>query len=198
MSDTEKNETQAGQVTLLLQRVCDGEKDAADRLLPLVYDELRARARYALRSGRDGDTLQPTALVHEAYLRMVEQGRKGWNGRTHFYAVAAIAMRRVLVDSIRRRRRQKRGGDEIRVTLTDAVVPGVGPDVDAFALGEALERLAALNERQARVVELRFFAGLGVDEVADLLDVSKRTVEMDWTFAKAWLKAELTRDARNP
>jgi RNA polymerase sigma factor (TIGR02999 family) len=182
----------AEEITHILQAMEAGDEAAADRLLPVVYDELRARARYYLRSGRSGDTLQPTALVHEAYLRLAGQPA-GWEGRTHFYAVAAMAMRQILIDHARYRRREKRGGDAARVTLSDAVAQVASPDVDVLALGEALERLAQLNERQARIVELRYFAGLTVDEVAEVLDVSKRTVEADWTFAKAWLKAELAK-----
>jgi RNA polymerase sigma-70 factor (ECF subfamily) len=169
-----------------------GDEAAANQLLPIVYDELRARARYYLRSGRAGDTLQPTALVHEAYLRLAGQPA-GWEGRTHFYAVAAMAMRQILIDHARYRGRGKRGGDVARVTLSDAVARVSEPDVDVFALGEALERLATLNERHARIVELRYLAGLTVDEVAEVLGVSRRTVESDWTFARAWLKAELAR-----
>jgi RNA polymerase sigma-70 factor (ECF subfamily) len=179
------------EVTRLLEALGAGDGDAANRLLPVVYDELRARARYYLRSGKPGDTLQPTALVHEAYLRLAGQPA-GWEGRTHFYAVAAMAMRQILIDHARYRKREKRGGDAARVTLSDAVAQVASPDVDVMALGEALERLAALNERQARIVELRYLAGLTVDEVAEVLGVSKRTVEADWTFAKAWLKAELS------
>ena len=170
-----------------------GDGSAADRLLPLVYAELRARARRYLRSGRSGDTLQPTALVHEAYLRLVGHAPEHWHGRTHFFAVAAIAMRQILIDHARHHGRVKRGGELQRVTLGEAVAPAGLPDVDLLALGQALERLAALNERQARIVELRFFAGLTVEEVAEALGLSKRSVEVDWAFAKAWLRVELSK-----
>jgi RNA polymerase sigma factor (TIGR02999 family) len=184
-----------GDVTHLLVRAARGEKQASDELLPLVYNELRTRARRAMRSRRNGDTLQPTALVHEAYLRLVDQRNQAWEGRTHFFAVAAMTMRRVLIDHIRQRQRAKRGGEAVRVTLTGANIPGAEPDTDALALAEALERLANVSERQARVVELRFFGDLSVDETAEVLGVSRRTVELDWTFAKAWLKVEMTRGA---
>jgi RNA polymerase sigma-70 factor, ECF subfamily len=182
----------SAEITRLLDELRAGDEAAANRLLPVVYDELRARARYYLRSGRPGDTLQPTALVHEAYLKLAGQPDE-WEGRTHFYAVAAIAMRQIVIDHARYNAREKRGGDAARVTLTDVAAPVPGPSIDALALGEALERLAALDERQARVVEMRYFAGMTVDEVAEALGVSRRTVEADWTFAKAWLKAELSR-----
>ncbi len=191
--DDSADKPDTNEITRLLEDMSAGNESAADRLLPVVYDELRARARYYLRSGRPGDTLQPTALVHEAYLRMVDHASEGWAGRTHFYAVAAMAMRQILIDHVRYHGRSKRGGDALRVTLTDAIAPVSEPDVDLFALGEALEKLAAANERQARIVELRYLGGLTVDEVAEVLGVSKRTVEADWTFARAWLKVELSR-----
>jgi RNA polymerase sigma-70 factor (ECF subfamily) len=150
---------------------------------------LRARARRYLR-GRVGGSLQPTALVHEAYLRLVD-APDDWNGRTHFFAVAAIAMRQILLDHARHQGRGKRGGNLRRVTLDEAIARDVGPDVDMLALTQALERLAVLDERQARIVELRVFAGMTADEVAEVLEVSRRSVQRDWAFAKAWLRAEL-------
>jgi RNA polymerase sigma-70 factor (ECF subfamily) len=177
------------EVTHLLERMSAGDHSAADRLIPLVYDELRARARRYLR-GRADMSLQPTALVHEAYLRLVD-APAGWNGRTHFFAVAAIAMRQILLDHARHHGRGKRGGDRRRVTLDEAVAWDAGPDVDLLALGQALERLAALDERQARIAELRIFAGMTADEVAEVLEISRRSVQRDWAFAKAWLRAEL-------
>jgi RNA polymerase sigma factor (TIGR02999 family) len=167
-----------------------------DELLPLVYDELRLLARRYLSRERPGHTLQPTALVHEAYLRLVDQTRVNWQGRTHFFAVGARVMRNLLIDHARARGRAKRGGEWHRVTLADGVAPFEDGDLDheqLLALNGALDRLAALDERQARVVELRFFGGLTVAEVAHLLGVSRRTVEGDWTHARAWLKRELTR-----
>jgi RNA polymerase sigma-70 factor (ECF subfamily) len=180
-------------VTALLGELCGGNRAAADELLPLVYDDLRMRARNYLR-GSDG-RLQATELVHEAYLRLVDQSSADWRGRTHFFAVAAIAMRHILIDHVRHRGRAKRGGDLRAVTLDEAVAPVADPDVDAYALHEALERLAELDPRQARVVEMRFFGGLSVEEVAEALGVSKRTVEGEWSHAKAWLRVELSRPA---
>jgi RNA polymerase sigma factor (TIGR02999 family) len=178
-------------VTSLLGQLCAGNRAAADELLPLVYDDLRARARRYLR-GSDG-RLQPTELVHEAYLRLVDQSSADWRGRSHFFAVAAVAMRHIIIDQVRHRNRAKRGGDLRAVTLDDAVAPASDPDVDVFALYEALERLAALDPRQASIVEMRFFGGLSVEEVAEVLGVSKRTVEGEWSHARAWLRVELGR-----
>ena len=178
-------------VTALLGELCGGNRAAADELLPLVYDDLRMRARNYLR-GSDG-RLQATELVHEAYLRLVDQSSADWRGRTHFFAVAAIAMRHIIIDHVRHRGRAKRGGDLRAVTLDVAVAPDADPDVDVYALHEALERLAELDPRQARVVEMRFFGGLSVEEVAEALGVSKRTVEGEWSHAKAWLRVELSR-----
>ena len=165
-------------------------KSAAE-LLPLVYDELRALARGYLSRERRGHTLQPTALVHEAFLRLVDQTRIDWKGRAHFFAVGARMMRRVLVDSARKHKSQKRGGEWHRVTLADDVLGKELAVEEVLALDGALDRLAELDERQARVVELRFFGGFRVEEVARLLEVSKRTVEGDWTHARAWLRRRL-------
>ena len=169
------------------------EASTPEELLPFVYDELRALARHYLGGERIGHTLQPTALVHEAFLRLVDQRRVNWKGRRHFFAVGARMMRRVLVDWARKHKSRKRGGDWHRVTLTGAGLEGDLALVDVLSLDQALESLAELDARQAEIVELRFFAGFSVEEVADLLDVSKRTVEGDWTHARAWLKRELTR-----
>ncbi len=166
--------------------------DVAAKLLPLVYQELRALAGKYLRQERSGHTLQPTALVHEAFLKLVDQDRVDWMGRTHFFAVCAQAMRRILIDHARAQRRVKRGGDWRQVALDNLMTPhlavaGVTPE----DLHDALESLAALDPRQAKVVELRFFGGLAMKEIAEVLDVSKRTVEDDWTHARAWLRATL-------
>jgi RNA polymerase sigma factor (TIGR02999 family) len=160
-----------------------------------VYDELRRLARGYLRRERSGHTLEPTALVHEAYLRLIDQTRVDWRGRTHFFAVGAQMMRRLLVDHARRHDRKKRGGDFRQVTLAADAAPLLGRSLDRadlLALDDAMEKLSALDSRQARIVELRFFAGLRVDEVAEALGVSKRTVEADWTHARAWLRRELS------
>lgn len=180
-------------VTRILHDLTGGDRSAVESLLPLVYDDLRALAASSLRQERANHTLQPTALAHEVYLRMVDQTRTTWRDRNHFFAIAAQAMRRVLVDHARGKGRAKRGGDRVRVELSEAVAVTPERDVDVLALNEAMERLQALDERQSRVVELRFFAGLTMDEVADALGVSKRTAEGDWTMARAWLKRELQR-----
>lgn len=168
----------------------------AERLLPLVYDELRALAEKYLRAERLNHTLQPTALVHEAYMRLVDQSRVDWKGRTHFYAVGAEAMRRILIDHARARGRGKRGRGWQRVVLDEAVAPPALHNVDTIALRDALEELASLDEQQARIVELRFFGGMTVEEVAHVLGVSKRKVEGEWTHAKAWLRSALAPDTR--
>ena len=168
---------------------------SAARLMPLVYDELRAIAHKYMREERPGHTLQPTAVVHEAYLRLVDESRIDWQGRVHFRAVCAKVMRRVLIDHARARNRARRGGGQKPVALESAVAPLDLEDLGALELNDALERLAALDSRQAQIVELRFFGGLSVEEVAKMLDVSKRTVESDWTHAKAWLRTELDREA---
>ncbi len=177
----------------------DGGRGAgAEELLALVYDELRGLARRYMRAERREHTLQPTALVHEAYLRLVDQPLADWRGRTHFFAVGARVMRRLLIDHARGRGRQKRGGARCRVTLTDWRQPAVDGGLGAaelLDLDAALERLARVDPREARVVELRFFAGLTVAEVAELLGVGKRTVEADWMHARAWLRQQLAGEA---
>lgn len=161
--------------------------------MPLVYDEFRALAARHLRRERANHTLQPTALVHEAYLRLIDQTRVDWQGRTHFFAVGAQAIRRILVDHARNRKRQKRGGGAGRVTLDESVALAPQRAEEILALDEALETLGKLDARQAQVVEMRFFAGMSVEEVAEVLGVSKRTIEGDWTMARAWLMRELSR-----
>ena len=173
-------------LTALLADLRDGDEAAVDALLPLVYDELRALAGGQLRRERDGHTLTPTALVHEAYLRLVGQDAP-WENRAHFFGVASLAMRRVLVHYARRRAAGKRGGGALAVTLHEDGVAGEAPAEDVLALDEALDRLAALAERPARVVEMRFFGGLTQEETAAALGVSVPTVQRDWQAAKAWL-----------
>lgn len=169
---------------------------AAEELLPLVYDELRRLARSFYRREKRDRTLQPTALVHEAFLRLVNQKEVDWKGRTHFFAIGAKMMRRLLIDDARHRGRVKRGGELQRVSfdLVEGVFAAgteVGPE-EILSLDRALERLALLDPREAKVVELRFFGGLEVAEVAEVLGVSKRTVEVDWVHARAWLHRELS------
>jgi len=180
-----------GNATRLLAQASCGDGAAAARLMPLVYQELRELAeRYLSREPR-GHTLQPTALVHEAFLRLMDATHLAPNGQTHFLAIAANVMRRVLVEHARARHAAKRGGGQMRVTLDSAMAVLPEPDLDLLALDEALEKLATLDARQARVVELRFFGGLTMDEVAEQLGMSKRTVEDDWALARAWLRREL-------
>lgn len=175
----------------------------ADGFVPLVYEELRRIARRMVRKGGRETILEPTALVHEALLRLIDRPEKEWAGRTHFLAAGATTMRRLLVDEARSEGRQKRGGEWHRVSFgrveTALFRQPLGPE-EILALDQALDRLSALDERQARVVELRFFAGLDVGEVAELLGVSRRTVEASWTHARAWLRRELspTADAAGP
>lgn len=166
----------------------------AAQLLPIVYDELRRLAANYLRRERQGHTLDPTALVHEAFLKLVDQSRVDWQGKTHFLAVSAEAMRRILIDHARSRKRSKRGKDWRRVAFDHVVSELAILDTDIVDFRDALEKLASLDSRQARVVELRLFAGLSIEEIATVLGVSKRTIEGDWTHAKAWLRAEMGAD----
>ena len=183
-------------VTKLLQAWNAGDQNALERLLPLVYAELRRVAHNQLRREKPGLTLQPTALVNEAYLRLVQITHMTWKSRAHFFAMCSRLMRQVLVDAARARRVAKRGGGVIRVSLDADLLPArTAPDV--LALDEALEALEALDPRKCRVVELRFFTGLSVEETAEALDVSTDTVSRDWTFAKSWLFREL-RGGRSP
>jgi RNA polymerase sigma factor (TIGR02999 family) len=177
--------------TVALAEAASGDTAAAARLMPMVYDELRALAARALQRERSDHTLQPTALVHEAFLRLIDQTHAEYKSRTHFFAIAAQVIRRVLVDHARQHQAAKRGGQWLKVTLDRVEDTGGINALDLLGLDEALTRLSALDERQGRVVELRFFGGLSVEETAATLDVSPRTVEEDWRMAKAWLKREL-------
>jgi RNA polymerase sigma factor (TIGR02999 family) len=169
-----------------------GDPSAASRLLPLVYDELRSLASGLMRKERPGHTLSPTALVHEAYVRLIDNSRIDWKGKTHFFAIAAKEMRQVLVRHALNRKARKRGGDATRVTLDDEAAVTEEHTIDVVALNEALTRLEALSPRQSRVVELRTFAGLSVAETALVLGVSERTIKGDWRAARAFLARELT------
>jgi RNA polymerase sigma factor (TIGR02999 family) len=183
-----------GAATRELLLWASGDRAAAQRLLPLVYQELRGLAGAMFRERRPDPTLQPTALVHEAFVRLIESERVDTRDRMHFRAVAASAMRQILADHARRRRALKRGGGAARVTWAEppaSTASGEPTAVDLVQLDDALERLAALDERQHRIVELRFFAGLEVDEVATVLEVSKSTVEREWRAARAWLGVRL-------
>ena len=191
------NGSTPAEITSLLKAWRRGDEDALRRLTPLVYDHLRAQARRYMRHERPGGTLQGTALVHEAYLRLIEARDVDWQDRSHFYAVASQTMRRILVDAARSRGAAKRGGGAVRN------VGAMGPDsiaaedartaADVVALDEALETLAVMDARRARVVELRFFGGLSVEETAELLHISPQSVMRDWRLAKAWLMRELRR-----
>ncbi len=172
-----------------------GNKEALDQLIPIVYDELRRQAARYLRHERAGHTLQTTALIHEAYVRLVDQRNVQWQNRAHFFGIAAQLMRRILVDHARTKKRNKRGGSDIRVSLSQANVPVRGQDVDVVALDEALERLAAIDEQQSRIVELRYLSGLTVEETAEVLGISPATVKRDWSMAKAWLRREISGEA---
>jgi RNA polymerase sigma-70 factor (ECF subfamily) len=178
-------------VTQLLERWSGGDRAALDELMPLVYDELRRLAGNYLRRERADHTLEPTALVNEAYLLLVGQRNTHWQNRAQFIGVAANMMRRILVSYARAHNAAKRGGQHFTVSLGEADRFGERPDVDLLAVHEALERLAAIDPQQARVVELKFFGGLTIEEAAEVLGVSHTTVETDWKMARAWLRREL-------
>jgi RNA polymerase sigma-70 factor (ECF subfamily) len=187
--------SQPGEVTQLLVQLRKGDPEAEAKLVPLVYAELRRLARYYLRAERQGHTLQATALAHEAYLRLTKLKQIDWQDRTHFFAVSARIMRRILVDHARTVRAQKRGQGWDVVGLNDATLPPPARAPEILALDEALTRLTQLDERQARVVELRFFGGMNEEEIANALGISSRTVKRDWRIAKAWLFKELRCEA---
>lgn len=180
------------QVTVLLEQAQAGDRAALDRILPLLYDELHRLARAQMGRERGGHTLGPTALVHEAYLKLVDQTRVDWKGRAHFFAVAATAMRRILVSHARQRRRLKRGGGEALLHLDDGLeVIDPASDVDLVALDDLLEQLTTFDARGASVVECRVFGGLSIEETAAALEISPMTVKRSWRLAKTWLKREL-------
>ena len=184
----------AGEVTLLLNELRLGNRDALGRLIPLVYGELRSLAAHYLRGERAGHTLQPTALVHELYVRLVNQDRANWRDRAHFLAVAAQLMRRILVDYARARQAAKRDSAAAGVDIAGVELVGAEVSVvEVLAVDEALDRLAELDPQQTRVVELRYFAGLTVEETAEAIGVSPRTVKRDWAMANAWLRAQLSK-----
>jgi len=178
-----------------MQAQPDADSLSLSVLLPQVYEELRSLARRNLRRERAGGSIQATALVHEAYLRLKKDKHPAWQNRTHFFALAATAMRRILIERARARAAEKRGGSQVRVTLDDAVAAGFTPCLDVIALDETLTRLAEFDSQQARIVELRFFAGLSLEDAAEEIGVSLATVKRDWTMAKAWLRHELTKDS---
>ena len=179
------------QVTELLKQWTDGRRDALDQLIPRIYSELRKLASGYLRRERADHSLQPTALVHEAFLKLVDQRAVQWQNRAHFFGIAAQAMRRILVDHARAHAAEKRGSGERPVAIDDNLPGGAGVDINVIALDEALCKLAALDLQQSRIVELRYFGGLTMEETAEALKISAATVGRDWTVAKAWLYAEL-------
>jgi RNA polymerase sigma-70 factor (ECF subfamily) len=180
------------EITRALERLSAGEQDAFDRLVPAVYDHLRRLAERELRRERTGHTLTPTALVHEAYLKLVDLDRITWQGRAHFFGACAHVMRRILISHARARKSGKRGSGAAHASLDDVVIAATERPDDLMALDEALDRLAELSPRQAKVVECRYFAGMELDEVATVVGTSPATVKRDWTAARAWLNRELT------
>jgi len=180
-------------VTVLLSELAHGKQEAAEKLIPLVYDELKRLARSYMRRERQDHTLQTTALVHEAYLKLVHQQRVNWQGRSHFFGIAAQMMRRILVDHARGHLREKRGGGKVVLPLNEALAFSPEHSEDLLRLDEALERLSKLDARQSRIVELRFFGGLSVEETSEFLNISPKTVKRDWAVAKVWLHGELRR-----
>jgi len=190
MTQPEKN---SHEITQLLREWSEGDREALDELLPMVYDELHRQAARYRRHERPDHTLQTTALIHEAYLKLIDQRDVKWQSRAHFFAIASLAMRRVLVNYAKARHREKRGGADEKVPLEeDLLAVGNENRIEVIALDEALTRLAAVDEQQARVVELRYFSGLSLEEVAEVMSISRATVARDWNMAKAWLHQELT------
>src|SRR5437763_7071271 len=180
------------QVTQLLVAWGEGDGAALDKLMPLVHEELRRLAHHYMRGEGPGNTMQTSALVNEAYLRLADRTNPRWQNRAHFFAICAQLMRQILVDHARRRRSRKRGGGERQVPLDEAMIVSEERAADVVALDEALARLAELDPRQSRIVELRFFGGLSIEETAEVLGVSPGTVMRDWTLAKAWLRREIS------
>jgi RNA polymerase sigma factor (TIGR02999 family) len=185
------------EITELLIAWGDGRREALDELVPAVYEDLRRIAAGHMQRESAGHPLQPTALVSEAYLRLIDQRRVKWRNRAHFFGVAAGMMRRILIDYARRRRTERRGRDWERLTLTGLDVASNAPNqIDVLALHESLERLAVFDPQQARIVELRYFGGLTIDEAAEVVGVSEATVAREWTIAKAWLRANLSAQSK--
>lgn len=185
---------QENEVTILLEQMSAGDDEAPEKLLPLVYDDLRRLARAYFANERDDHTLQATALVHEAYIRLVNWESVSWQNRAHFFAVAAEVMRKILIDHARRRNAQKRDGGQ-KILLDEAISFSNEKELDLQKLDEALKALEKLDKRQARIVELRFFGGLSIPEAAYILKTSETTIKREWTFAKAWFQRELTQNS---
>jgi RNA polymerase sigma factor (TIGR02999 family) len=183
--------SESQEVTLLLSALTHGDEGAASKLMPVVYNELRRLAGSYMRRERADHTLQATALVHEAYIRLIDQRSVNWQSRAHFFGVSAQLMRRILIDHARGHTREKRGGDQKKVSLEDVVLFAERQADELLAVDDSLNALAKIDPRQARVVELRFFGGLSVEEAADVLGVSPKTIKREWSVAKAWLAADL-------
>lgn len=182
----------APEVTQLLKRWNSGDRAALNELMPLVYGEMHRLAKSFFRR-RPNQTLQPTALIHEVYLRLIGQQGTNWEGRAHFFGVAAKTMRHLLVDYARSQKASKRGGSQLRLSLIEVEQPNREAEIDCLALDEALKRLTGLNPQYGQVVELRYFGGLTIEETAEVMGVSHATVERDWKFARVWLKRELSK-----
>jgi len=186
--------TSPATITQLLIKWRNGDKAALDELTPLVYTELRRLARYYLRAERHGHTLQPSDLVHEAYMRLVDEKEIDWQNRAHFFGVAAVRMRHILVERARSRQAAKRGGGEYLLSLSKADRQAEDYDVKLLALNDALQRLEALDPQKSRVVELRYFGGLTIEETAEAMNISPATVKRDWSMARAWLRSEISNE----
>jgi RNA polymerase sigma factor (TIGR02999 family) len=185
------NEADRTHLTRFLNELASGSTDAAEGLMPYVYAQLHSLAQAHVRNQALAHTLQPTALLHEAYIKLFDADRCQWNDRQHFFALAAKVMRQILVDHARAQKRIKRGGGNVRVTLDESALGHAGNELEVLDLDQALVELSTQDERQGRIVELRFFGGLGVDEVAGILELSKSTVEREWRAARAWLGVRL-------
>ena len=185
-------------VTRILTAIEQGDAKAADELLPLVYEELRRLAAQKMSHERPGQTLQATALVHEAYIRLVGALNQNWSGRGHFFAAAAESMRRILIENARRKQRRKRGGDRQRIDMDDAEVTIEGPSTDIIALDEALSKLTKEDRTVAELVKLRYFAGLNLGQAANILGISQRSADRYWAYARAWLYQEITKAEEPP
>ena len=188
-------EGSAEDLTLLLKRWRQGDRDALERLMPLVYEELRRIARHYLRSERPGHTLESTALVHEAFLRLIDQRNVQWQNRAHFFGIASQMMRRILVDHARKRHAAKRDAVLTRLSMAERVIPAAEREPDLLALDQAIEALAALDADQSRIVELRYFGGLTIEETAEVMGISPATVKREWATARLWLKREIRKGA---
>ena len=186
-------ERESSEITQILQDWNGGDHEAKERLLPFVYDELKRQARFFMARERSNHTLQPTALVHEAFLRLSEQSGVDWQNRSHFYGIASRLMRQILVDHARAHAAEKRGSSTIHFSIDDVQIPVEERAGSILALDEVLERLAAFDERQAKIIEMRFFGGMSNQEIAEALDISERTVGREWQSARLWLYRELNR-----